>query len=1289
MIMKRGYWLLLVFYFVANFSASAQNGGVSIGKEENPAHTKAILELFSEDKGLLIPRMDNEQRNSMFPTEDLSAKGMLVFDTDNDNFFFWNGTAWSFVGNDLQTLSGDTYPVGAKIGQIFYNTSNSLVSVFTGANWERLNFELINDLTTGGSTSVLSAEQGKILKTLVDANTAKGGITAEQAVIITNTSGTNTGDQDISGIAINTSDVSSLETEQTTQNTAIALNTAKGGITAEQAVIIAATSGTNTGDQDISGIAINTSDVSSLETEQTTQNTAIALNTDKGGITAEQAVIIAATSGTNTGDQDLSGLVHSNITSLDLVSGTNTGDQDLSGKVDKVTGSSLIADASITRLANTSGTNTGDQDLSGLVHSNITSLDLVSGTNTGDQDLSGKVDKVTGSNLITDASITRLANTSGINTGDQNVLGIGTNASDISTLQGEQTTQNTAIALNTAKEGITAEQALIIAATSGTNTGDQNISGIGINVTSIATNSSDISTLQGEQTSQNSAISQNKTDIVSSKVAVTEEKDRALAAEGLNSLAISNEVARATQAEIDAIAAAAAYAITKADAAEANAIAASGINVDAKILIETERATRAESTITGLILTIADVRANAAIEVAALDATAKADAAKLVAIEAAGYSADAKILVETNRATQAEIDAIATAAADATAKADAAEANAILAAETDATTKANAAEANAIATAGINADAKVLVETNRALGVEGLIQVDVDANKIALNSKENTANKSTDTELGDSNDLFPTQKAVKTYVDNLSIGLNWQNPVEFINTIGEASWPVSPVHTDGYIISPGGNTVDWDAFLPGDLVQYQTNKWVKIKSLAVGDYFGVAFKSPTTPSGGLAGKKNYMVKITGGTAGDFTYAFTLPVKNDALFVQNANAYYHNVTYSYSESLAQWIQLSASVNFTFDSGLKTEGNIISLGALSSDWNQTGAFDIITAGGLTLDGNLALGANDFTMIGSLGETDARLTKGWFTDLQVTNAIAGNITGNAATATTATTSGTVTTNANLSGHITSIGNSAVLGSFTSTNLASALSDETGTGSTVFNISPIFTGAPILPTGTVAVTQMSGDNTTAIATTAYSDAATVANTTNIDLNTTNITNLTAMSNDQAAMQAIQNQSIATNTVSVAAIKEEQITQNAAIALNTASVSSTASYGEIHSATSANVTTSFTTVSGFSTGESNDITLATTGITIKTDGVYMISYSTSFSATNNFTVYSSVFKGGTELTNIGFERKIGIGGDVGSAAASGMVTLTIGDIISVRIKGSNTNTVTFKKINLSVYKID
>lgn len=56
-----------------------------------------------------------------------------------------------------------------------------------------------------------------------------------------------------------------------------------------------------------------------------------------------------------------------------------------------------------------------------------------------------------------------------------------------------------------------------------------------------------------------------------------------------------------------------------------------------------------------------------------------------------------------------------------------------------------------------------------------------------------------------------------------------------------------------------------------------------------------------------------------------------------------------------------------------------------------------------GGFTVSGgDLALSANNITLTGSIGATGARVTKVWATDMQVTNAIAGSVTGNAATAT-----------------------------------------------------------------------------------------------------------------------------------------------------------------------------------------------------------------------------------------------------------------------------------------------
>jgi hypothetical protein len=73
--------------------------------------------------------------------------------------------------------------------------------------------------------------------------------------------------------------------------------------------------------------------------------------------------------------------------------------------------------------------------------------------------------------------------------------------------------------------------------------------------------------------------------------------------------------------------------------------------------------------------------------------------------------------------------------------------------------------------------------------------------------------------------------------------------------------------------------------------------------------------------------------------------------------------------------------------------------------------------------------------------------------------------NITGTAS----GLTAGNVTTNANLTGAITSTGNATSLGSFSSANLLSALTDETGTGVVVFATSPTLV-TPILGTPTSA---------------------------------------------------------------------------------------------------------------------------------------------------------------------------------------------------------------------------
>ncbi|SFZ93256.1 hypothetical protein SAMN05428642_10323 [Flaviramulus basaltis] len=177
---------------------------------------------------------------------------------------------------------------------------------------------------------------------------------------------------------------------------------------------------------------------------------------------------------------------------------------------------------------------------------------------------------------------------------------------------------------------------------------------------------------------------------------------------------------------------------------------------------------------------------------------------------------------------------------------------------------------------------------------------------------------------------------------------------------------------------------------------------------------------------------------------------------------------------------------------------------------------------------LDGNNATNANLTGMVTSVGNTTSL---GSFTSANLSGAVTDetgtgkvvlstsptlvtpalgtpsvlvgtNITGTAS----GFTAGKVTTNANLTGEVTSTGNattltnSAVIGkvltgytSGTGTisatdNILEAVQKLNGNDGLKANLaSPTFTGTPTLPTGTIATTQTAGNNTTAIATTAF----------------------------------------------------------------------------------------------------------------------------------------------------------------------------------------------------------
>jgi hypothetical protein len=275
-----------------------------------------------------------------------------------------NSAKISYPGDqDISGITDNASEIATlQTEQTTQNTAIALNTAKTGITLQQTSDITANNAKVGYTDALVSANADVV------ANTAKTGITTEQAdAIVTNSAKISyPGDQDISGITDNATDIANIQTEQTTQNTAIALNTAKVGysdalVSANADVVANSAKISYPGDQDISGITDNATDIATLQTEQTTQNTAIALNTAKTGITAQQA---------------------SDITANNAKVGYT--DALVSANADVVANSAKISYP-------------GDQDISG----------------------------------ITD------------------------NASDIANIQTEQTTQNTAIALNTAKTGYT------------------------------------------------------------------------------------------------------------------------------------------------------------------------------------------------------------------------------------------------------------------------------------------------------------------------------------------------------------------------------------------------------------------------------------------------------------------------------------------------------------------------------------------------------------------------------------------------------------------------------------------------------------------------------------------------------------------------------------------------------------------------------------------------------------------------------------------------------------------
>jgi trimeric autotransporter adhesin len=147
--------VFLCVFMIEN--ALGQNIAITDEDGHTP-HSSAMLDVYSTSKGLLVPRLNSSQQDALIGG---AATGLLIFNTDEGKYSFYNGSGWEIVGSNNTysnglTLSSNNVKLGGSLSEsteITQGTNNMIFNLNSSGDF---------NIQDNGTSAFYVKDDGKI-----------------------------------------------------------------------------------------------------------------------------------------------------------------------------------------------------------------------------------------------------------------------------------------------------------------------------------------------------------------------------------------------------------------------------------------------------------------------------------------------------------------------------------------------------------------------------------------------------------------------------------------------------------------------------------------------------------------------------------------------------------------------------------------------------------------------------------------------------------------------------------------------------------------------------------------------------------------------------------------------------------------------------------------------------------------------------------------------------------------------------------------------------------------------